>query len=1006
MMNFKKILTLFISMMLIIGTLPAFAENESASDITVYLTVSNQGILEKANDDSIMFKKPVIVTDLNEDGYFFVDEVLTAAHNTYNSADGYSCPRGGVTKLWGVETGNTLFFVNNVGLTMGVKYDTVSEGDTIVASINKDGKYYSDWYTYFDTTSKTVEAGEEFTLTLKGYWGMAYLPEDMTTAPLCGISVGLWKNGVFEPFSEKVTDENGQVTLSFDEAGEYYVSVDGTVFDTVTDWSSGGATLDFNCPIIASGCSVLVTESPSIYPDEISSYLPSPGQFVNVEAYQNPNLTLDNSGIITLGAFGGNVVYKYNKPIKNDEKNPYGIDFIVMGNCFTNQDGTTSDTAAEPAAVFVSADGEMWYELAGSEYYNKTTAHNTSITYTNPDPDFTGAQNILWTDSLGASGEIETNSFHTQPYFPNPLYYLTYQQGAGKNTAYSAQSLCVSGTKINSGFYPFGYADSHAQNTQLNNLAQNPYIQNHNEVYNGDGFDLAWAVDSDRNPVMLDEISYIKIYNPVFEYSASSGEKSPEISAVMRALPNESEVGITGGLTALLVNSEQIPLADGVTTIDIDAKNASELIITPICASDNANIYVGNQRVVSGNSISVIPAVLKTRIIVQEGEKEPLIYTLNFTNINENTGSTDNTDTPDSGDDPEPQQTIQVSFALTGDTHHYNSETQTNTSSHTNPEWISRQTINIPEGSTVKYLTHLMLENANLDYTADNSYISEINGLSEFDNGPYSGWMYKINSELAMEGYTTLVLSPGDSVEWFYCDDMNDLFDDGDDFFVDDYYEDDTQNNSSSSDNTNTSPIAPVIPPVSDDTQKNDILTAMTDISSDAWYHDAVTYVIENNLFKGISDTEFAPDINMTRGMAVTVLHRLAAPDAISSSSNFDDISSDSWYYDAVCWASENDIMTGTSNSEFKPDDNITREQLAVILYRYAKYSGIDTSKTKELSHFADNDKISSWATEALGWAVASELISGVSDAELSPTSPATRAQIAQILMRFSKLKD
>ena len=1000
-MNFKKILTLLISLILFIGTPSGFAEDEAASQITVYLTVSNQGILEKANDQSIMLNKPVTVTDLNNDGYFFVDEALSAAHNTYNSADGYSCPRGAVTKLWGVETGNTLFFVNDTGLSMGAKYDTVSDGDRIVASINKDSQYYSDWYSYFDETSKSVEVGEEFTLTLKGYWGMAYLPEDMTPAPLSQISVGLWQTGSFLTLEEKITDENGQVTLSFDEAGEYFVSVDGTVRDTVTDWSSGGTTLDFDCPIIASGCKITVTSPPSIYPDEVASYLPAPGQFVNVEAYQNPNVTLDASGMITIGAFGGNVVYKYNEPIKNDTKNPYGIDFIVMGNCFTNQDGTTSSAAAEPASVLVSADGESWYELAGSEYYNKETKHNTTITYTNPDPDFTEAQNISWTDSVGNSGEITTNSFHTQPYFPNPAYYSVYQEGAGKNNTYSAQSLCVSGAKISSGFYPFGYADSHAQNTQLNNSAQNPYIQNHDAVYNGDGFDIAWAVDSDKNPVILDEISYIKIYNPVFEYSETSGEKSPEISTVMRALADEAAVGTTSALTSLAINGEEILLDEDETTLNIDAKNASELIITPLAANESANIYVGNQRVASGSSTSAMPTVSKTRIIVQEGEKEPLIYTLNFTNINENT---DNTDIPPSGDDSETVNTIQVSFTLTGDTHHYNIETNSYTSSHTDPEWISHCTVDIPEGSTVKYLTHLMLDNAELDYNADNSYISEINGLSEFDNGPYSGWMYKVNSELAMEGYTTLILSSGDSVQWFYCDNMNDLFEEGDDFVGDDYTDDDIDNSTTGT--TTVSPSTPVIPPVLDDTQKSDKLTLMTDINKDAWYYDAVAYVVENNLFNGVSDTEFSPNTNMTRAMVVTVLHRLAAPETTPSDISFNDISANSYYYDAVCWAAQNNIVSGISNSQFAPDNNITREQLAVILYRYAKLTGLDTVKTTELSDFADNNKISPWATEALGWAVASELIGGVSDYELSPSSPATRAQIAQILMRFSKLKD
>lgn len=137
----------------------------------------------------------------------------------------------------GVTSSNVLFFMNNVGLTTGVKSDTVKGGDRLVASINADDTYYADWYAAFDRAAKTVTVGEDITLTLKGHLGMAYTEEDMADAALSGISVGTVSGGSFTAIEGKTTDADGKVTLSFDAAGTYYVTASGTVKDTVTDWN-------------------------------------------------------------------------------------------------------------------------------------------------------------------------------------------------------------------------------------------------------------------------------------------------------------------------------------------------------------------------------------------------------------------------------------------------------------------------------------------------------------------------------------------------------------------------------------------------------------------------------------------------------------------------------------------------------------------------------------------------------------------------------------------------
>ena len=154
---------------------------------------------------------------------------------------------------------NTLFAVNHVGLTNGVLVDTVEAGDKLSVSINKDDTYYADWYTYFVPEEVTAEAGEEVELTLMGHFGMAYMPEDLIDTPISGVQVGTWANGTFTPIVGAVTDEDGKVTLTFDKAGTYIVSAEGTVPDEVTvDWTTY-ATDMVDCPIIAPGCAVTVT---------------------------------------------------------------------------------------------------------------------------------------------------------------------------------------------------------------------------------------------------------------------------------------------------------------------------------------------------------------------------------------------------------------------------------------------------------------------------------------------------------------------------------------------------------------------------------------------------------------------------------------------------------------------------------------------------------------------------------------------------------------------------
>lgn len=175
-----------------------------------------------------------------------------------------------------------------------------------------------------------------------------------------------------------------------------------------------------------------------------------------------------------------------------------------------------------------------------------------------------------------------------------------------------------------------------------------------------------------------------------------------------------------------------------------------------------------------------------------------------------------------------------------------------------------------------------------------------------------------------------------------------------------------------------------------------------TDVKKADWFYDAVKYVYEKGLMKGVSDTAFNPGATTMRAMLVTILYRLEGSPAMSASIPFGDVAAGKYYADAVLWSVENNIVGGYGNGKFGPEDPITREQLATILYRYASFKGYDVSARADLSGFDDTDSVSAYAKDAMRWANAKGFIQG-HDTKLTPKSNAVRSQMAAIIQRFLK---
>lgn len=173
------------------------------------------------------------------------------------------------------------------------------------------------------------------------------------------------------------------------------------------------------------------------------------------------------------------------------------------------------------------------------------------------------------------------------------------------------------------------------------------------------------------------------------------------------------------------------------------------------------------------------------------------------------------------------------------------------------------------------------------------------------------------------------------------------------------------------------------------------------DVTTGDWYYDAVCFVVEKGLFNGTTTTTFEPNSEMNRAMLATVLYRIDGKPAVSGANPFVDVSAGEWYAPQVLWAYWAGVVTGTSATTFGPMETVTREQIAVLLYRYSIYRGYDVSARASVTGFSDYGRISTYALDGISWAVAEGLLVG-SDGKLDPGSGATRAQVATILQRYS----
>ncbi len=280
---------------------------------------------------------------------------------------------------------------------------------------------------------------------------------------------------------------------------------------------------------------------------EVIEYMPAPGQFINTEPWGHPSsansIIGGINGSLSLGAFGGYVVFRFEHPVVNHPDNPYGVDFIIFGN--------PTSQWAEPGIVSVMKDENgnglpdgTWYELAGSDHFFSSTVHNDTITYHNPDQD--GAADVRWTDNAGQSGYVFANPYHEHTYYPDSSLFpsVNHEKYSLSGTRIKGYVDTSNPATITSRRRAFGYADNQLRGTPPHHIPDNPYTPDA-ENAGGDGFDISWAVDSSGNYVDLDKIHFIKVHTAMLAHGGWLGEVSTEITGAVMVEPGSSMVGTT-----------------------------------------------------------------------------------------------------------------------------------------------------------------------------------------------------------------------------------------------------------------------------------------------------------------------------------------------------------------------------------------------------------------------------------------------------------------------------
>ena len=933
--------------MIMVFCIPAYAEETSETETVIYLTISNKGVFATDNDSMPMANKKLIVEDIDNDGKVTVDEALVAAHKAFNSEDGYSAPNGYVSKLWGVESTNNLFFVNDVGIPYGVAKDTVANGDRLVASINKDNVYYADWYTYFDETEKSVDVGEEFILSLNGFYGMAYTDEEKVSVPLNGISVGIWKDGAFDTIEDKVTDDEGKIILSFEEEGTYYITASGEVETATSDYNlwelNEGVYGGFDYSTFKS--KVAYTEKDygeGPYPPEEIKYVGIDEWKENKDNYYAllSNKVLAKCPIIAPVCVV-TVINPETQIIHNIAKKYSKNGVSTDGNMqwFIADMAMYSELYPETEFVLSDAEKQLCIDKIIPEVKESTSANVL-------------AKNII---ALKAMGYDPRELYTAENEKVDAVARLTDLVDAKDAAVTNVYTLSYVIMALNQGDYMTSEQEnfllttavgskSSWQDTKYGPDAASPMVVALRPYYNETNADIKALID-ETMPIIsgcMDETGLVS------KNAASTGLAIAAFSAV--------------GTDVKTVVKGEVNLIDGLMTKAAENLDGFESMKNSFSTEQGFRGLLGRQLLVQGKN--------KTIYDFSQNSVKPAYAT----------AKDDDEDQGDGEGNGEDTNTVSVKIRVMVHDENKCNNSYTYRKNSDKYTALVNETLKVQKGSSVFDVLKEALDKAEIDFTESSyGYISEINGLAEFDHGSNSGWMFTVGGKHMTTGCKDTYLNSGSTVVWFYTDDYSS--EKGSESFSSSggssggtsRYTVKFQSNGGTTVNSltvarNSVITEPDMPQkegyifegwfsdaeltkeydFSQKVEKSFTLYAkwseeqqkrenpFTDVDEDDWFFEAVEYVYINGLMNGTDKETFAPDESLTRAMLVTILYRLEDSPVVSENIPFKDVDINSYYGQAAIWAYNNGIINGYSETEFRPDENIINEHTELIINRYA----------------------------------------------------------------------
>lgn len=1094
-MKQKRFISFLLTLCMILSMVPATVLADTTGNITVNVSIAQDGKFVSGKDSTKLAYIPITVTDVNENDIYDIDDVLYATHQQYydgGAENGYASENTeyglSLRKLWGDESGAFGYYKNNQS-AMSLA-DAVSNGDSIYAFIYQDQTNWSDTYTYFENTNISVAKNETVSVKLNKFefdknWTIAVLP-------VVGAAITIDGNN-----TEYTTNEEGAVEIVFENTGRYTISA-------TTDYIS-------TPPI----CIVSVAENAESenVPSEDNNNRENPDTPPDTEKKDYniviPNVLdkiaatyqakTDEWTVMDMGAYENYAPETENKLTDSARQTFINSAISII------QDPSTSDTAIDKAVLGLAAIGknpELLYPVNSNtpvsaiEKLNgvEKSASAWSAPYTlaayNQGDYNTDSYETEIIDTLLANQEEDGswNEWGTIDTTANVIAGLSfYKENSDINTAIENAINYLSSQQNEDATYSDAYSGANSNSTAMviiglsaagvDLINDNRFIKNGKNIIDGL---LLFMVAEENGFGYTDNVS-INSYSTEQAFRAliafAQTMKTGEAYNIYDFSKNElTPARETSNSSSSSAPSE--PSGDNITvtmTIKADTDYWLNNYSTTI-PSEGATVYHAFVKACSANSIthqgaangyvSSITKGDKTLAEFDKGENSGWLYKVNgelptvgLTDFSISDGDSivwyyteDWTKDPSAGhygsssstankteNKAENKTEVKTETTVSGNTAKVTTSEKNITNAISNAEKNNNSSIVISSSDT-KNATDITLEiSANsVKEIADNGGLSlsvetksgNVDLSKEVLNAiaKQSGNNEKLNIAIKTKSVDEIADISNDEIQnaivvevTISSGDTNISEFDGhslsveipadgkkheegktykvyiisSDGSVETTYGECVESNGQLYVSVQTNHLSSFV--VTD--IKN---TPFTD-TMDHWAFDAIEYVYNHSIMQGVSETEFAPDDTMTRAMLVTVLYRLENKNEKAKSHNFADVKDGEWYADAINWAAEKGIAEGVSETEFAPNTDITREQTATVLYRYAQYKEQDTSVGEDTNilSYTDAEEVSEYAISAMQWMVGAGLMNGETESTINSQNNSTRAQVATILMRY-----